>query len=344
MREARADLTYLRRLAFDALQRPPSRSEIQALLGMPVDRVSRQVWRRQEALEQWLEEELYFHLLIDRFRPRNAAMERLPQRLARGEASARDATAEILLSTGFALRNPGNDTFATVVLEQCLGMTVQDRKSKAELGAAKAMYDGRKARLLGVEGDSQADIVRIVLDRPEFAQTLLDRHHRRLFGARLDSRGKDALAAATAAAGDGLGRFFEVLAQWCSSPEYLAALATRRPRTHYQIVRGLYFDVLGRAPSYDETRNTRNALSSMADPTPMRIVLARILVDSPKAILPGSRADGDAAFVRAAFEHYLGRPPTSGESARFVNSLQQGGAAERHVARALLASVEYGYY
>jgi hypothetical protein len=344
MREARADLTYLRRLAFDALQRPPLRSEIAALVGMPVERVSRQVWRRQEAMEQWLEEELYFHLLIDRFRPRSGAIERLPQRLARGEASARDATAEILLSTGFALRNPGNDTFATVVLEQCLGLTVQDRRSKSELAAAKAMYDGRKARLLGVEGDSQADIVRIVLDRPEFAATLLDRQHRRLFGVRLASRGKAAIAAATATAGDGLQGFFELLAQWCSSPEYLTAMQTKRPRSHYQIVRGLYFDVLGRAPDYEETRNTRNALSSMADPTPMRIVLARILVESPKAILPGSRSEGDAAFVRSAFEHYLGRPPVEEESAKFVEILAQRGATERHVARALLASVEYGYY
>ena len=199
MSRASADAVYLRRLHHDVVNRPPSPAELGALQGMPLDRVSKQVWRRREAMEEWLEEELYFYLLIDRFRPRTPAIEDLPDRLARGRASARDATAEILLSTGFSLRNPGNDTFVTVVLEQCLGMKVQERKGAAELEAGKQMYDGRTAKLCGQEGSSQSDIVRIALGQDAFRARLLDRHHQRFFGRPMKSRG-DKFVADTVAA------------------------------------------------------------------------------------------------------------------------------------------------
>ena len=86
-----------------------------------------------------------------------------------------------MLSTGFSLRNPGNDTFVTVVLEQALGLTVQDRKVTRILEAGKRMYDGKRTKLFGVQGRSQSDVIRIVLQRPEFSRHVLDRHHRRLF-------------------------------------------------------------------------------------------------------------------------------------------------------------------
>lgn len=343
MREARADRAYIRRLHHDALNRPPTPAEVRTLTDMPLERVSKQVWRRLEAMEEWVEEELYFYLLIDRFRPRTAAIAALPERLARGRATARDATAEILLSTGFSLRNPGNDTFVTVVLEQCLGLTVQDRANHADLEAGKTMYDGRKARLLGQEGNGQSDVIRIALDQDAFRARLLERHHQRCFGKPLSSRGTKAAAALVAALRAEESGFFATLAGWTASPEYVEALALRKPRTHRQLVRALYLDVLERVPEYDELRNTRNALQSMADPTPLRAVLAKLLLDARQARIPALTAGDEPNFVRACFERYLGRSPTQTEVDSFVTILSEPGATARHVVRALLTSVEYGY-
>ncbi|MFO1052786.1 MAG: hypothetical protein U1F36_11280 [Planctomycetota bacterium] len=343
MSRASADAVYLRRLHHDVVNRPPSPAELGALQGMPLDRVSKQVWRRREAMEEWLEEELYFYLLIDRFRPRTPAIEDLPDRLARGRASARDATAEILLSTGFSLRNPGNDTFVTVVLEQCLGMKVQERKGAAELEAGKQMYDGRTAKLCGQEGSSQSDIVRIALGQDAFRARLLDRHHQRFFGRPMKSRG-DKFVADTVAAlrGDEAG-FFATLAEWTASDEYLEATRTRKARTQRQLVRALYFDVLERAPDYEEMRNMRNALQSMADPTPLRAVLAKLLLDAKAAKLPGLERGKEAEYVRQCFLRYLGREPTQGEASRYTETLRDPEADPKLVPRALLGSVEYGY-
>lgn len=343
MREDQASLAYVRRLCFDVLHRPPTPTELASLKGMDLARVARQIWRRREAMSEWLEEELWFHLLIDRFRPRTPAIEALPDRLAQGKASARDATAEILLSTGFSLRNPGNDTFVTVVLESCLGITVQERRAKAELEAGKLLYDGRSARFLGETGNSQADIVRIVLDQDAFRERLLDRHHQRLFRAPLASRGEAERGALLARLREDEQAFFAILAEWTQSPAYLAAVAVRRPRTHRELVRSLYFDVLERAPDYDELRNMRNALQSMADPAPLRAVFSKLLLDSKEAKLPAPTAADPAEFVRGCFLRYLGREPSQAETAEFTAVLAEPGANHALVVRALLTSVEYGY-
>ena len=338
-----ATLAYVRRLFFDVLNRPPVLSESAALTGMPIERVSKQTWRRREAMEEWLEDELWFHLLIDRFRPQTRAILGLPYRLAQGKATARDATAEILLSTGFSLRNPGNDTFVTVVLESCLGLTVQERKARAELDAGKLLYDGRRARFLGQDGDSQADVVRITLAQDAFRERLLDRNHRRLFGAPLATRGRAAVDALIARWRDDESAFFPILAEWTHAADYVAAVAVKRPRTHRQLVRSLYFDVLERAPTYDELRNMRNALQSMADPTPLRAVFSKLMLDSAAAKLPALVAGEERDFVRTCFLRYLGREPTQIEAGEFVAVLGEPGASGKHVVQTLLTSVEYGY-
>ncbi len=89
------------------------------------------------------------------------------------------AIVEIMMSTGFTLRNPGNDTFVTVVLEQGLGLRVQDRKNVPTLEAGKKIYDGYKVRLLRQKGNSQSDIIKIVSGQRDFTKFLLNRYHKR---------------------------------------------------------------------------------------------------------------------------------------------------------------------
>lgn len=339
MPERKVTLRLLQRLCYDVLQRGPSPGERAAYVGAPVDAVMARLLGSREAMTAWFEEELYYFLLIDNFRPRGEQVDRIPLRLQRGELTARDAVAEILLSTGFSLRNPGNDTFVTVVLEQCLGYTVQDRQTRPVLEAGKRLYDGRKGRFLGSEGNSQADVIQIAVGHIDFARHLLGRHHQRLLQQPLAKA-----AAEVAEVHADPGRFFPVLQGWLSGEPY-AALADRlRPKGERQFLRGLYMDLLERVPDHDELRNLRNALQSMADPAPLKAVLSKLILDSGQARLPPLDRGDAAGFVAECFRRYLGREPTAREREVFGHELAQGGAEASHVVRTLLGSVEYQYY
>lgn len=342
--ESKADLAFVRRVCHDTLQRGPRPREVRSLVGMPSDRVVRHLLERPEAYEQWVEEELYFHLLIDRFRPRTRAIEELPARLRNGDADVRRATAEILLSTSFSLRNPGNDTFVTVVLEQCLGMPVQDRRNVRTLEAGKELYDGKATRFLGREGRTQADVVRFAIEDERFARRLLDRHRRRLLGEGLDAMDRAEGDALVAEVHENPSRFFDVLARWMAGDAYRSAVATRRPRSDRQFVRALFVDVFDREPNYEELRNVRNALQSMADAAPLRAVLVKLALGSTEAVIPEPVPGQEAKFVRSCFERYLGRSPTQEEEARCRGVLAEPGTSPKTLVRALLSSPEYGFY
>jgi hypothetical protein len=337
--ETLATERYLRRLSSDVLLRTPSPAERRSYVGAPIGAVATRMLGTLESMQVWLDEELYYFLLIDNFRPLTKAVVELPQQLRSGRKTARDALAEILLSTSFSLRNPGNDTFVTVLFEQCLGWTVQDPKIKPLLEAGKQMYDGRKVRFGSATGGSQSDLVRLVLAEPGATRHLLDRHHRRLFGAPLPETQQETVARVH----DDPAQYFPVLAQWLTAPEYLAGLDRRRPRSDHQFIRSLYMDLLERQPSYDELRNMRNALQSMADSTPVRAVMAKVILDSGKPRLPVCERGKEAEFVTACFDRYLGRGPGQSELAAFVGAMQQDGATPGLVVRALVGSLEYQY-
>ncbi|MGE3172724.1 MAG: hypothetical protein AB7O97_08860 [Planctomycetota bacterium] len=332
-------LRLLHRLCYDVLQRGPTAAERRAFTGAPADAVVPRLLRSREAMTEWFEEQLFYFLLLDRFRPGGDDIDRIPARLQKGDLDARAAIAELVLSTGFSLRNPGNDTFVTVVLEQCLGYRVQDKQHVRTLADGKKLYDGKKGRFLGEEGRSQADVVRIALRHEDFARTLLDRHHRRLLQAPLPAD-----SPAVAEVQRDFGRFFDVLATWLQSDAYLQALDVRRGKSERQFLRGLYTDLLERPPGEDELRNLRNAMTAMADPAPLRTVLAKVILDSTQAQVPEFAAGDEAEFVTACFTRYLAREPVGGELQAFVDVLRRPAAKPVHVVRALVGSLEYQTY
>ncbi|MEZ5962348.1 MAG: hypothetical protein R3F56_00750 [Planctomycetota bacterium] len=332
----------VRRIALDTLQRNPTPAEVSAARTQSPVEVARSSCATLEATQVWLDDELLYFLLIDNFRPTTEAIRTLPQRLLGKSADIRSATAEILLSSGFSLRNPGNDTFVTVVLEQCLGLEVQDRRNEPVLAAGKRVYDGYETRFLGGKGKTQADVVKLALADRRFAAHLLDRHHRRLFAAPLP---KDEAASVDIVHAQP-GAFFDVLVQWLGSERYADPARARRPLSHHQFARSLYHDLLGRAPTYDELRMVRNALLSMADPAPLRAVLVKIVLDSGRAKLPAvpARQEGEA-FVRTCFTTFLRREPTADEIRVFTDDLwsEQTPSAVPLV-RTLLGAADYLEY
>jgi len=330
----------VRALHFDVRLRGPTAEERDALAGLPHEEAVDRLLERTDVWEAWLEREFYYYLLIDRFRPVSDRVKALPERLADGAATVLDATREIVVSAEFNARNPGNDTFVTVVLEQLLGMVVQEQAST--LAAGKKMYDGYAARLFNEVGRSQADIVRIVLSRREFSDRFIERHYRAVFGK---SPPREVVARDGARLHADPASYPAILREWLISDEWRARARIPRPKEDQVFLRTLFVDLLGREPTFDEFRNSRNAFQALSDPAPIRNVLAGLLLDSAAARLPRKEDIARPAdWVRGLFLDLLGREPTEKETDAFVATLGEYGCEPRTLVLALVTCPEYQYY
>jgi hypothetical protein len=247
----------------------------------------------------------------------------------------------MLRSQYFNARNPGNDTFVTVVLEQALGLVVQERRNRKLLEVGKRMYDGYRAKLFRVQGSSQADFVRIVCSQEAFHAHLLRRSWKDLHGTDADPARieKDAqrLRADPAA-------YASILESWLNAPAYVQGVRRARTKPPIPYVRSLFLDVLGRLPTYEELRNVRNAFLSLADPAPIRLVMGRVLLESDRARIPASALVPDR-FVREQFVRLLARPPTQRERTRFADALRYDPVVTPGVVLwTLVSSPEYQTY
>jgi len=334
-------LRMVRRLYMDLLWRSPTLEEIARDYPKTQDRLVDDLLATEEAWSAWYEAQLYYFLLLNEFRPKEGPIPGIPARIAKGEISVPRALEEIVRSQYFGARNPGNDTFCTVVLEQCLGMTVQEARNKPILEAGKKMYDGYRTRLWKENGDSQADFVRIVFSQPAFFDHLLTRTYEALHGRPIEKKRLEQDRARLAADANA---FRAILGDWLKGPGYLAAVREPRTKPEVPYVRSLFLDTLGRMPTYDELRNVRNAFLSMADPTPVRLVMGRVLLESSTVAPPGAALEPER-FVTDQFLRLLARPPTPTELEAFASALRNDpNTTPRLVVWTLLSSAEYQTY
>jgi hypothetical protein len=334
-------LKLIRRLYFDLKWRTPRLGEIERWYDRPHEDMVRAFLEDEETWDTWFEQQLFYFLLLDRFRPKEGRVTTIPARLARGEITMERALEEIVRSQYFNARNPGNDTFVTVVLEQCLGMVVQERRNKHILETGKKMYDGYRVRLFRETGDSQADLVRIVFRQRAFYDHLVARTWRALHGTELAKKRRKAYVDRCVAQP---GSFRAIYAEWLAGPEYREGVARPRKKGEIPYVRSLFLDTLDRLPSYQELRNVRNAFLSLADPTPIRLVMGRVLLESDQARMPGS-ALLVKPFVLELFVRLFARQPTDRELTTFVNALKSDPAVTpRVVLYTLISSPEYQSY
>ena len=137
------------------------------------------------------------------------------------------------------------------------------------------------------------------------------------------------------------GAFFEIEKGWVLSPKYVERVPLQRTKSERAFIRTLFVDLLQRAPEEEELRNARNAVRALADPGPLKAVLAKLLLDSPKARLA---LEGDAeAFIRHQFVRLLARDPKPAELAAYKKALDEG-TARATIVRALVTSAEYEGY
>ncbi|MBI5366762.1 MAG: hypothetical protein HZA54_06975, partial [Planctomycetes bacterium] len=328
-----------RRYYMDLLGRAPSDAEYAAAAGMTADELLGQLVRSADHYETWYEDQLFFFLLLDNFRPATENLTAIPERLANGEITVRDAIHEIVISQYFNARNPGNDTYVTVILEQLLGIVVQDRKEVLERG--KKMYDGYPNEIFSQKGANQSDLVYIVLQQGEFAELFLKRCYTSLLGR---APAKDALAAAALRFAKEPESFPEIEKGWLLSPEYQDGLAKPKTKNDHMFIRSLYMDLLSRKPSYQEFRSMRNALLALSDSGPIRSVLTKVIVDSEKVAAPEKEKLELAPWLKANYVRYLCREPSAEELDLFAQVLAGKGATPKTLLLAILTSKEYQSY
>ncbi len=340
-----ADRRHVRALYLDLFGRTPNEDELELAAAGSAAPLIGHLLRSREFWEHWLEDELYYFLLIDNARPEEGAGEEsLAARLTAGRLGLSEAVIEIVSSSAFHRANPGNDTFVSVVLEQLLGLNVQ--RNNAILEAAKKMYDGQPSAIFGEKGQSQADVVRIVSRQPEFLRLLVQRQYERLLGsapAAADlTRWAAALSKASASAPEA---FTSSVQEWLLSEAYAQRLGTLRQKTDVQYLRGLYLDVTGALPEPAELQRLRGALSVLGDAGPLRSVIARSLVDRQGDRMPKRSAIKDRkVFIRENFLRYLGRAPSAAEAEAFELIFAQEEVEPATVVLALLTHPEYQGY
>jgi len=334
------NLRHVRALFFDAWGRSPDADELDLARGATPDSLLRHLCGPRDFWEHWYEDELYYFLLIDNARPAEASGDDgLPARLQRGELGVLAAVQAIVSGSAFHRANPGNDTFVSVVLEQLLGVNVQ--QDTALLQAGKRMYDGQPSSLFGERGASQADVVAIACRQPAFAKHFTERQYRRLVGVEPAPRAGEAWAASLAAQPGG---FPELVRGWLSSPAYARRLDTLRAKTDLQFIRGLYVDLRGTPPAPAELQRLRGALSVLADTGPLRSVIARTLLDGADLDLPRRGEVDPEAFVTSSFQRFLGRSPSEQELQDFVVVYAQENCLPATLVAAIVTHPEYQYY
>ncbi|MEM7309433.1 MAG: hypothetical protein AAF682_22310 [Planctomycetota bacterium] len=331
------DSGVLRAVYLDLLGRPPYRAERDEWLGRQLADLLGELTRGEELWEHWTEEQLYYFLLIDNFRPRSDRVVAIPGDLREGRIGVRDAIHRIVLSSSFDQRNPGPDTFVTVVMEQLLGLTVQ--KQPRELHIGKQLYDGQEGMFLGRRGRSQADVVKISIEDRRCLSQLLEREYRRLLRRDPDRRelarwtkrlDKDPLA------------YRDLFRDWIQSEAYEQRLSEEIVQPNRLYVRSMYVDLVDRLPDKEEERRMRNALDGLSDPGPLRAVLARLLLDSGTAALPAKdEIEDPTAWVGGLFERLYGRAATPTELKSFVTAFHDPACRPATVLYALVSHPEY---
>ncbi len=327
----------LRALFLDLVGRPPYAAERESWTGRERAELVGFLLESPEFWPHWLEEQLYYFLLVDNFRPVTEGVLDLPSELAGGTLGVREALHRICLSSSFDRRNPGPDTFVTVVMEQLLGLTVQ--KTPRELEIGKKLYDGTSGVFLGRSGSSQADVVRIAIQDGRCLEHLLRREFERLLRQDPGTRELEGWTRELEANEKGLASIYR---EWFLSDAYSERLETRAPEPNRLFVRALFVDLLGRLPEEAEAQRLRNALDGLADAGPLRAVVARLLLDSGKSPVPGRDAVNDPArWIGERFEQLLGRPATSRELQAFLDAYEDPACKPATVLYAIVSHPEY---
>ena len=331
------DHHMLRTVCLDLLGRPPLPLEREEWFDKDLRDYLKETTSGREFWDHWLEEQLYFFLLIDNFRPENEGVQAVPGKMFEGRLNPREAVHRIVLSPSFEMRNPGADTFVTVVMEQLAGMRVQKKPRDLEIG--KALYDGKPGTFLEHHGNSQADVVKICVESKEFARVFVAREYARMMHR---DGSKKSLATWSRTFHKEPASYRDLVRAWFTSEEYMARLKEQHPLSNRAFVNALHVDLLGRMPTKEEAEPMREALDGLGDSAPLRSILARLLLDSGRVTIPTkAELSNRRDWAASLFPRFFGREATPAELDAVCGALDEPSCKPSTILYALLSHPEY---
>jgi len=330
----------LRTTFMDLIGRPPFAREYEQWLGLGRDKLLDDLLGGEEFWGHWWSEQLYYFLLVDNFQPIARATKEIPGKLAEGRMDYRTALHRIALTSSFDQRNPGADTFVTVVMEQFCGLVVQ--KNRRDLESGKRAYDGGKGNFLGTLVNNQSEVIEVCVNHSKASKHYLEREYQRLMHGAPD---KKVLADQARRLHRDTWKYLATTRDWLLSEEYSQRLERLEPKSNTLFLKGLFVDLLDRLPTEDELEPMRTALDGLADPRPLRSVVVRLLLDSGRAKIPEKAAITDPTrWVAEKFQRFLGREATPDELRVFVGTFHAEDCRPETILYAFLSHPEYQKY
>ncbi len=327
----------LRTVSLDLLGRTPLPAERERWLGRGLREYLDVVVGSLEFWETWLEEQIYFFMLLDNFRPETEGVRSTPGKLHEGRLNPREGIYRIVLSPSFEMRNPGADTFVTVAMEQLTGMTVQKKPRELEIG--KTLYDGKKGLFLGRLGENQSDVLKICIESKDFSRKFIAREYQRLVHRAGE---KKPLSDWSRKFHKRPGSYAELVRQWLVSEAYIERLKERHPLSNRAFVNAIHVDLLGRIPTALEAEPMREALDGLGDSAPLRSILVRLMLDSGKVSLPDKHELSDwDEWSNQIFGRFFGREASEEELDAVRAALNQPSCQPATIIYALLSHPEY---
>jgi hypothetical protein len=139
----------------------------------------------ERLFSHWWAEELAYLGLSGDFAPQGEPWVSMPRRLQSKRFSVQDVLYALAVGSAWSSKYAGKDAYADAILSRFLGL--DPAQAQAERAAARRLYDGYPAELLGQKGEVQADLVRIALDDPTARGHLLRRSYRAVTGQPIDA-------------------------------------------------------------------------------------------------------------------------------------------------------------
>jgi hypothetical protein len=140
---------------------------------------------------------------------------------------------------------------------------------------------------------------------------------------------------------DGSG-FSDIVTGWFLSAALDRRMATSASIPNRSFVRALFVDLFGRLPEDGESNRIRGALDALADSTPLRSLVARVILDSGSVPLPERASIAEPErWIGELFERMLGRWPSDLESQTFLQCYADPACRLETLIYAIVSHPEY---
>lgn len=354
----------VRGIYMDVLGRAPTEEELSRDAAKAPAQLVKELTASYEFWNWFYEEELFHLELTDTYRPIDLDFDyiTLPSAMHNGKATILDSYEQLLKGLYFLAKNYGEEEYPRALWMYLYDKDLLDEPDLFDASKAMMRFEEEQENapvdkktkkkaapkvpsVFGKPGKNHADLAKICLEQPAFAESMAARLRKRYTG--IDPTAAEAkkdAAALLAGWKSGKEALAGLVTEWCSSPAYLARVNSHRRKSDAVFVRTLYVDMFNRVPEFGEFWGCYRIIRSVSDSEPMRNIVAGMMADAEEADLPNKNEIVRSEWIKEQIVKFLGREPKAGEVARLDGIFARPECTARLVIRALVTHPEYQMY